>query len=100
MVSPDAWTLPGIVEHQVNLCMRLLRLTTNYPAYVNQFYAQQPHLAVESYANQHAALMADGFGWADFWSAPLNALGYEASEIIANAEPIQRSWPMEIDSTL
>ncbi len=43
--------------------------------------------------------MADGFGWADFWSAALNGLGYEASEIIANAEPMQRRWAMENDFT-
>ncbi|MDQ2976125.1 MAG: glycosyltransferase [Acidobacteriota bacterium] len=39
--------------------------------------------------------MADSCGWADFWSVALNRLGYEAGEIIANAEPMQKRWAME-----
>ncbi len=75
--------------------MRLLRLTTNYQGYLDRFYAQQPKLVTQSYADQHAALMADSCGWADFWSVALNRLGYEAGEIIANAEPMQKRWAME-----
>lgn len=94
-MPPDAWTLPGTVEYQLKPCMRLLRLTTNYQAYLDRFYAQQPELALQAYAIQRAALMADSFGWADFWSVALNGLGYEASEIIANAEAMQKRWALE-----
>lgn len=75
--------------------MRLQRISTNYPIYLNQFYSQRPGLEARPYAVQHAALLADCYGWADFWSAALGKLGYETSEIIANVEPMQKRWARE-----
>jgi spore maturation protein CgeB len=39
--------------------------------------------------------MADACGWADFWSVALAKLGYEATDVIANAEPMQKAWARE-----
>lgn len=75
--------------------MRLVRLTTNYPSYLDQFYARRPSLAAQAYNIQHAALMEDSFGWADYWSAALSGLGYETREIVANAEHLQKRWALE-----
>jgi spore maturation protein CgeB len=49
------------------------------------------------YANQHAALMEDAYGWADFWSIALGKLGYEADEVVSNAEAMQKAWAREHD---
>ncbi len=75
--------------------MRLLRLTTVYPSYAKAFYARQPGLAAASYAIQQAALAHDASGWADFWSHALNALGYVATDITLNVEPLQQAWVCE-----
>lgn len=76
--------------------MRLLRISTWYPLYLRQFYDGQPGLALEPYAAQHAQLMADCFGLADFWARALRAVeGYEAEEIIANVESMQKAWARE-----
>jgi len=76
--------------------MRLLRISTWYPLYLRQFYDRQPGLTLEPYAEQHARLMADCFGLADFWARALRAeVGYEAEEIIANVESMQKAWANE-----
>ena len=75
--------------------MKLQRITTNYPGYLRQFYQTRPELVSESYATQHAALMRDAHGWADFWSAALGKLGYECDEVVSNAELLQKAWARE-----
>ncbi len=75
--------------------MRLQKLATHHVSYVRPFYAQRPGLASESYETQYAALMADCYSWADFWSLALNKLGYETNEVIADVEPMQRRWAFE-----
>ena len=79
--------------------MRLIRLCTNYPTYLSGFYASRPGLARTSYAAQHAALMDDCFGWADFWTQHLATLGYTVWEPVANAEPQQKTWAKESNVT-
>jgi len=75
--------------------MRLLRISTWYPLYLRQFYDAQPELAREPYAEQHARLMADCFGLADFWARALRVEGYVAEEIISNVEAMQKTWANE-----
>ncbi len=75
--------------------MRLIRITTNYPSYLKQFYAKHPDLKKEAFEFQYKTLMADCFGWADFWTHALNKLGYEVWEPVGNAEPMQKAWARE-----
>jgi len=75
--------------------MRLLHITTYYPSHLGQFYANHPDLATQSYETQHAALMAECYRWANFFSSELGKLGYEASDIVSNAEPLQKAWANE-----
>jgi spore maturation protein CgeB len=75
--------------------MKLLKITTNYPAYLNKFYAKRPGLEQSPYIEQKAALDHDAFGWADFWENALRPLGYDVVEIIANVEPAQKAWARE-----
>lgn len=75
--------------------MRFLRITTNYDEYLSRFYAKRPHVKGEPYLSQHASLMEDCYGWADFWTTAMGKLGYETCEIVANAEEMQKRWAAE-----
>lgn len=48
-----------------------------------------------SFAEQHSALMADACGWADFWSVALEKLGYYMTDVVSNAESLQKAWARE-----
>lgn len=74
---------------------RLLRLTTNYPTYLREFYSSRKELSSAPYEVQYRTLMEDCFGWADFWTQVLEELGYRVWEPVANAEPMQRAWARE-----
>ena len=75
--------------------MKLQRITTNYPGYLRQFYQTRTELVSQPYRAQHAALMKDVHGWADFWSCALGKIGYECDEVVSNAEPLQKAWARE-----
>ena len=75
--------------------MRLQRLNISYPSYLRQFYGSRTGLAEKSYEEQRRALLDDCYLWSDFWSVALGKLGYEAEEIIANVEPLQKRWAAE-----
>lgn len=75
--------------------VRLLKITTFYSDYVDRFYRERPELSRKGYAEQKACLDYDAFGWADFWANALAPLGYDATEIIANIEPLQKAWAAE-----
>jgi spore maturation protein CgeB len=75
--------------------MRLLKLGIYHPTYVQDFYAKYPERSTQPYSVQHAALIDDCFGSSDFWTNALSQLGYETTEIIANAGFLQRRWALE-----
>lgn len=75
--------------------MRLIRITTNYISYLQQFYATYPYLKSKSYELQYRELMGDCFGWSDFWTHALTKLGYEVWEPVSNAEIMQKTWAKE-----
>jgi spore maturation protein CgeB len=78
--------------------MRLIRITTNYPAYLQKFYHSRPQLKDQPYSIQYRALMDDCFGQADFWTYALGKLGYKVWEPVGNAEPQQKAWAWEHDT--
>src|SRR6266705_2329185 len=75
--------------------MRLLRLTTLYERYLEEFYGRTPALKSAPYSIQRDALDRDAFGWADFWNEALGPLGYEVLDVALNARPLQRAWARE-----
>jgi spore maturation protein CgeB len=75
--------------------MRILKLGVYTPAYLDQFYRAHPGLDREDYATQHAALLDDAFGSADFWTAALRNRGHVTTDLVINAEPLQRAWAGE-----
>ncbi|MGB9182151.1 MAG: glycosyltransferase [Pyrinomonadaceae bacterium] len=79
--------------------MRLQRITTSYPTYVEQFYDRRPGLGNQPYAAQHSALLEDSSDWADFWSVALGKLGYEAADVFSSMKPMQQRWAREHETS-
>jgi hypothetical protein len=75
--------------------MRLAKITTFYPAYLNEFYKRHSALQRKSFEAQNAALNHDAFAWFDVWSHALAPLGYDVLEVTANAAPLQLRWAKE-----
>ncbi|BFM39485.1 glycosyltransferase [Synechocystis sp. LKSZ1] len=75
--------------------MRLLRITTNYPNYLSQFYTKKSELKNKLFSIQYQKITDDCFGWADFWSKALEHHGYDVTEIISNAKYMQFAWARE-----
>ena len=75
--------------------MRLLKLGIYHPTYLRDFYAERPTLETQTYSTQHQILIDDCFGSSDFWTQALNKLDYQTTDIIANAEPLQKQWTRE-----
>lgn len=75
--------------------MRLIRITTNRPVYLQKFYHSRPQLKDQPYSIQYRALMDDCSGWADFWTCAFGKLGYEVWEPVGNAELQQKVWAWE-----
>jgi len=75
--------------------MRLLKLGIYHGTYLQNFYAKRVALKTQSYDNQHRALIKDAFGSSDFWTSALNKLNYETTDLIANAEFLQKTWASE-----
>lgn len=40
-------------------------------------------------------ILAEGFGWADFYKTQLHKIGVDAHEIVSNASSLQRTWARE-----
>ena len=77
--------------------MRVQRITTYYPEYLRQFYQTRAGLGSKPYADQHATLMEDAYGWADYWSIALGKLGHDMDEVVSNAQAMQKAWAHEHD---
>ena len=75
--------------------MKMLIISTIYELYLKKLYGGRPELREKPYNEQKAALDYDAFGWVDSWSHVLRPLGYEATEVIANAGLAQRAWAKE-----
>lgn len=77
--------------------MRFLYLTQIYPAYAELFYKKRPNLINESYKCQKHAFDDDKFSWNGVWENTLEPFGFEVSQVICNAEPMQKAWAQEND---
>jgi spore maturation protein CgeB len=75
--------------------MRLLFLTTLYPAYLRQIYDRTPGLDRRPFAEQREAIDRDCFGWVGVWPRALAPLGYQVEETYLDAEVSQRAWQRE-----
>jgi spore maturation protein CgeB len=74
---------------------RYLHLTPFYPVHIEQFYAEYPGLADRPFIEQHDALLAEGFNWANYQHQQLRRYGYDTQHFVVNAEPMQKRWALE-----
>ena len=75
--------------------MRVLILNTDYEAFLDHLYAENPGLAEESYDRQMSVRNRSLFGAADFYSEGLKANGVEAADIHLNNRAMQLRWASE-----
>ena len=75
--------------------MRVLILNTDYEAFLDDLYAENPGLAEQSYDQQMAVRNRSLFGAADFYSEGLKANGVEAADIHLNNRAMQLRWAAE-----
>lgn len=75
--------------------MQVMTVDTFYATFLRDFYTQHSNLAHRPYTEQWRTLMDQCFGTADFYSFNLKQLGHEATEVVANCEPLQRQWAKE-----
>jgi hypothetical protein len=75
--------------------VRFLQCNTFPDSYLDRFYADRPGLAEQSFDEQIAALIADGFGASHIRAPYLAKLGYECLFVISNCVPAQTRWALE-----
>jgi spore maturation protein CgeB len=75
--------------------MRVLILNTDYEAFLDDLYAENPGLADQNYDQQMAVRNRSLFGAADFYSEGLKANGVEAVDIHLNNRAMQLRWAAE-----
>jgi len=74
---------------------RFVKVTSYYRDFLKQYYAKNPDVVSLSYEQQHNHLMEQAYSWSDFYAKNLRLLGIEAHEIVATAEPLQKTWAKE-----
>jgi spore maturation protein CgeB len=76
--------------------IKFLQVFPFYQNYLNGFYSNNPNIVDVDYNQNHAALMSDCFGIADFWVVNLNKLGnYSANAVVFNDKVLQTKWAKE-----
>ena len=76
--------------------LKLLKTTTYYKSYLDEFYKENYELISKSYELQYNTIMGDCYAWSDFWKQHIEESGnYEVIEIIVNAEKLQKQWAKE-----
>jgi spore maturation protein CgeB len=75
---------------------RFLKITSFYKAFLNNYYDLNPHIKEKSYQDQIKHLMAEGYGYSDYFSKYIRKnYGIKANEIIHNAWHLQKAWARE-----
>lgn len=76
--------------------IRFLKITTNYPAYIDHMVKAHPLFSSMTYTEVLEDYFYDAYGWADFWKINLEATGnFLCEEVIMNAEFLQKKWATE-----
>lgn len=79
---------------------RFLFIQTYYPDFLDDLYAGDAALGTLGFEQQRDRIFATGFSIGDAYSHYLRELGCEATEVIANADVMQRRWALEHDLVL
>lgn len=82
------------------MSLRILLVQTFYPEFLHALYAADPDLGRQAFARQQGRVFETFFGVGDAYSHNLRRLGWEAAEIICNADVLQERWALEHDLAL
>lgn len=75
---------------------RFFKCSSFDPSYLRSFDAGHPDLKNLKYAEHRSILMADCYGWADFWQKNLEDMGKViCADVVVNAETLQKKWAGE-----
>jgi len=74
------------------MSLKLVKITSYYKDFLSYYYDKHPEIRDQSYSDQHEHLMKQRFAWSDAYAEAFSQLGYEAHEIVANAQPLQKRW--------
>lgn len=86
------------MHHRNSICMpRFQKITTIYPEFELAWRRQTPDYARLGYQQIYELLIAQSYGWSDFFARKLKLRGYEAEEHFANFEILQKAWAKEND---
>lgn len=75
--------------------MRFQQIHTFYQGYLEEFYQRHSQLTTDSFQEQIAALVRDGFSGCHMFAPYMGAFGYENQLIIANNPASQSQWLKE-----
>lgn len=76
--------------------MKFLFISVYYPAFLNSFYDRCGNEVEKlSFQKHRQRLLDELFGDSDFYSAGVRENGYQADDIIANDEKLQKKWAKE-----
>lgn len=79
---------------------KILFIEGIYPEFQRELYAARPELADQPHDVQLAALFDSGFGHADAYSHGFRRLGWDAADIVGDADRAQQRWAEEHGVTL
>ena len=88
LIEHDLESLPAAVG-------KILFLNTYYAGFLKDHYQRHPGLAEQPYWQQKRSLQEQCFGDSDFYSAGMCVAGWDADDLIVNAEPLQAAWAAE-----
>ena len=74
--------------------MKIFIINTDYYS-IDQFLLSNPDFNNLNYKKQYDIRMKSLIGTADFYSSNLKKIGYEAWDVVANLEPMQKHWANE-----
>jgi spore maturation protein CgeB len=75
--------------------MRFLLLDTDYPAFLDWLYANNPALDKKPFDEQQRVHTEACFGIAGFCASNLRLLGHDAQDLHVNNEIMQKQWALE-----
>jgi spore maturation protein CgeB len=74
---------------------RFVRVTSNYPQFIQSFYLKNPDIHMRSYSDQYLEITRDSYETATSYTKNLKEIGVSAFDIISNAEILQNTWKKE-----
>lgn len=77
------------------MSFKFVKVSSYYNDAIQDYYARFEYIVKKSYEEQYEHLMAQAFGYADFFSYHLRKLGVDAYEFVNNAKYLQEAWAKE-----